>query len=328
MVALFVGATVDAMQIEHVNALQAQWLFVVVISSVPLFAVHGTITGFLDGYMQGKFVLPPSAAQGPVGSTPTNPWRAGMLATCLLGLPLSLAGYTLIPSYWPHVGLSLSRFTWWLAAVSGVLAALVTLARSGPALLRDLSVPPERRRFEGSLDAYIWQRHVVPQFLVNLWFNAWAALSLVQGPASDPSSSMALDRLVPDAFVSSLGLAFGIGLGTRAYARVDLRWGIVAPGPATSPGPLRATLLMTCGALSAALLGVAMLYGFGIERLHTVPLAAVRGLFCGGVCACVAYFSARWTLDAPGLLARGRVHTTASIAASASSVAATSDPAP
>jgi hypothetical protein len=298
MVALFVAMTVDAMHVEQVAAHQALWLFMIVLSSVPLFAAHGTYTTFVDAYAQGKFHLPPSAA-GQHADTSTNPWRGALIACGVVGLPVTALAYVLIPRAWPHDGLSPSGFSALIAGCSGLLAGAVTFAWTGRTFLREVAVPQEGRSFRGSLDAYIWQRHAIPQFLINAWFNAWAALSLVRGPVSDPSSNMPREGLMIDAFVTAIGLALGIAAGTRAYASFDLRWGVVVARATRAPSPLRIGLMLLGGAVCTGLAIALVLFGLGVERLHTWPLVAWRGLLCGSYAGSVAYWCAHWSLSTP-----------------------------
>jgi hypothetical protein len=300
MVALFVAMTVDAMKVERVGVNHARWLFMIVLSSVPLFAAHGACTSFLDAYAQGKFYLPPSAAGRSSRGSTSNPWHSALLACGVVGLPIAFLSYALIPRVWPANGLTLGHFSWLIACCSGVLAAAVTFAWTGGVFLREAAVPTQGRRFLGSLEAYIWQRHVIPQFLINGWFNAWAALSLVHGPVSDPNSSMSRDGLMIDGFVSALGLALGISVGTRAYATIDLRWGVVVERAVRAPKPLQAVLWVIAGALGTGLVIAGSVLGLGIEQLHTWPLAAWRGLLCGAYAGTIAYWSARWTLSSAG----------------------------
>jgi hypothetical protein len=296
MVAIFVAMTVDAMHLDRVGIVHARWLFMVVLSSVPLFAAHGASTSFLDAYAQGKFYLPPSAAGHTGGGTTANPWHNALLAGCVVGLPITILSYALIPRLWPQDGFSPSGFSALIAASSGVLAAAVMFAWTGRAFLREVAVPAQRRQFHGSLKSYIWQRHVIPQFLINAWFNAWAALSLVHGPVSDPNSSMSRGSLLIDAFVSPLGLAFGIAAGTRAYASFDLRWGVMAAQPARARGSMRPAWLMLGGALGTGLVIALVLFALGIEQVHTWPLVAARGLLCGAYCGAIAFWNVHWTL--------------------------------
>jgi hypothetical protein len=296
MVAFFVAPVTYGFGTGRINANQARWLFLVVLGTIPTFGAVTAATSMLDAYAQGKFRLPPSA-EGQRGSGRSqNPWWLGLLAGLFIGLPVVLASFFYISATWPAAGLTPLDVTLLLASVSGVLTGVVLFVCTGGVVLREIAVPRPARLFQGSLQAYLWQRHVLPQFVINAWFNAWAGLSIVKGPVSDPASSIGRSDVLLEASITGLFLVLGLASGTRAYVDFDLRWGVMQRVPDRAPGPLRiAGLLFGC-ACGAWLMLCLVLFGLGIERIHTWPLVAARGVLYGTYSAAIAYWSARWSL--------------------------------
>lgn len=299
MVVVFIGAVVLGLG-DRVTNEQARWMCVIVLSSVPAFAAHAASTAFLDAYAQNKFHLPPSAAGQPTdGQGPTiNPWRHAVLLAGSVGIPLSVLSYWWISNKWANESFPSLAFVMWLSAAGGLVAAVVIFARTGSAFFREVRIPRERRRFRGSVYAYLWQRHAIPQLLLNAWFNGWAALSMVQGPVSDPSSSLSRTDLLLEACMTGCFLALGIAGGTRGYATFDMRWGVAPELPrraAAESGPRFIGRLLAF-TLCVWLVLCLVMFGFDIERVHTWTLVWTRFVFYGAFSGVLGYWSAQWTL--------------------------------
>jgi hypothetical protein len=205
-------------------------------------------------------------------------------------------------------------FLLWLSACAGAIAAIATYERSGRYVLREIAVPIEQRRFGGSVRAYLWQRHVVPQFVMNAWFNGWAGLSMVNGSIHDPASSLSRSGVLLDAGATGLLLTFGIALGTRGYVNFDLRWGVAPRLPDRAPSGLRSSLRLLAGTAGAWLALSLGMFALDIDRVHTWPLVAAHGVLLGLLCSVIAYWSARWTLSAAATQPADAAPATASIA--------------
>lgn len=299
MVVVFIGAVVLGLG-DRVTGEQARWLCVIVLSSVPAFAAHAASTSFPDAYLQNKFHLPPSAAGQPCdGQGPAiNPWWHASQLAVIVGLPLSSLSFWWVQRTWPNDSFSKLSFVMWLSAASGVVAAVVMFARTGKAFFREVAIPRERRRFRGSVYAYLWQRHGIPQLLLNAWFNGWAALTMVQGPVSDPSSSLSRSDVLIEACMTGCFLALGIAGGTRGYATFDVRWGVAPelPTRAAAESGLRFTGRLLTFTLCVWLVLCLVMFGLDIERVHTWTLVWTRAVFYGAFSGVLGYWSAHWTL--------------------------------
>jgi hypothetical protein len=299
MIAVFIGAVVLGLG-DRVTTLQACWLCVIVLSSVPAFAAHAASTSFLDAYALNKFQLPPMAAGvlGPAAGPTINPWRHALVLTGVIGFPLAALSYWWVARTWPDDSFSALSFVMWISACSGVVSAVVIFARTGGAFVREVAVPKERRRFPGTLEAYLWQRHAIPQLLLNAWYNGWAGLTMVQGPVSNPSSSLSRSDVLIEALLTGCFLALGIAAGTRGYAGFDARWGVAPELPARGPAPssLRFTGQLLGFTLCAWLVLCVVMFGLSIERVYTWPLVVWRALLFGAFSGVLGYWSAYWTL--------------------------------
>ncbi|HKU42698.1 MAG TPA: hypothetical protein VJR89_31280, partial [Polyangiales bacterium] len=275
----------------------ARWLYAIVLSSVPPFAAHGASTSFTDAYLQNKFSLPLSAASVPPAAHVSNPWRNALWMVALVGVPIAALSFWWITRTWPAGGVAPTEFTLRLSLWSGVLAAVVMFARTGRLFLREVSVPAARRRFRGSVQAYVWQRHVIPQFIINAWFNGWVAPTMVNGPYADPSSSMSRMDIWLEAGMTGVLVALGIAAGTRSYLLFDLRWGVISRIATRTPNGLRFTGLLFAEAVGTWLLLGLVLFGLGIDRMGTWSLVVWRALWFGVIPAVSAYQTAMWTLS-------------------------------
>ena len=299
MVAVFTGTIVDGLGVARLTIDQARWMFVVVISSVPAFAAHGAATSFVDAFAQGKFTLPTAQRAEPGADTTCNPWRNAMRAGAVVGLPVALLAFVLVPRLADSESFSKTGFVLVLSACSGVLAAGVMFASTGAAFLREAAVPEAKRRFAGSVGEYIWQRHVIPQALINGWFNAWAGLSIVEGAVADPDSGLPRWIILAEAALTTSFLALGIALGTRSYAGFDLRWGVIPRSPERATSALRFSGQLAGVTVSVWLALSLVMFGFGIERLSTWPIVVYRAIFYGTYAGLIANWSARWVLATP-----------------------------
>jgi hypothetical protein len=300
MIVVFVGAVVLGLG-DRVTSEQARWLCVVVLSAVPAFAAHGASTSFLDAYAQKKFELPPRAAAqlGTATGTTGNPWQNASVAAAAVGLPFAALSFWWIRRTWPNDSFAPLSFVMWLSGWSGLIAAVVMFARTGGTFLREVAVPKARRRFAGTAEAYIWQRHAIPQFLINAWFNGWAGLSMVQGPVSDPSSSLSRSDVLLEACMTGCFLALGIAAGTYGYATFDVRWGVapVLPARGAAISGVRFGVRLLGFTACVWLLLCAAMFGLGIERVHTWPLVVGRAVLYGAFSGVLGYWSAHWTLS-------------------------------
>jgi hypothetical protein len=298
MIALFVALVVGALAVERVGADHARWLFAIVLSSIPAFAVYGAATSFVDAYAQHRFGLPPWAAEVPAASHALNPRTSSLRATALFGLPIAIAAFAWISQRWPRDGLSRPSFVLWLAGCSGVIAAVVMFARTGRTFVREAGVAAEHRRFAGSIEQYLWRRHGWPEFLINAWFNGWAAAAMAHGPLTDPHSGVSRSELLTDALMTGCLLALFIALESKSYATFAMRWGVVTRLQERAPrGVVFVARLL--GSIAAAwLLLAGLLHALGVEHITAAPLVIVRSLWLGAVAGVSSYTTARWTFAA------------------------------
>jgi hypothetical protein len=291
------------------------WLAAIGLSCVPLFATHGAFVSFPDLYARGFFRLPDASlaqlfAQAQQRGA-TNPWRAALWATGVLGVPIGVLSFWLVPSL-PSEQLAVSRYLGMLAGSGALLAAGTFYVFTGRSFLREAAVLPADRRYPGTASSYLWERHVLPQALVNLWLNAWVAAALVRGPLELETSGVGRDAVLTDVFATGMFLAVAVGSETVAYARFDQRWRVSPLIGAAKGGVIRrpidtgwyrnvwvhtSLLLALPAVLTAVVYGV--LVGLGIDHLRAWPFTVGRGVLWGLYAGGIALWFGRWTLATP-----------------------------
>jgi hypothetical protein len=291
------AAMVFSLGNDPVLRTHGRWVATIAYGMVPLFAAHSAGVGFPDAFAQGRFVLPEFGLPPPAaGARATNPWLVALVALAVVGLPLAAGAYWLTPRVWP-ASLSAPAFVTRFAGLGAVFAGAVFFVLTGQRFLREAALPHERRRFAGSLDAYVWQRHVWPQALINVWINVWVTFALIKGPLVLASSGLSREAIVADALGTGLVLAFAVGGGTIPYARFDLRWGVAPAHDEQAPSGVRQLAFLVGMPLLAAALTLAVLTALRVEHVSVWPLTIVRSLLCGAYAGLIAHRTAHWALS-------------------------------
>lgn len=278
------------------------WFAAICLSCVPMFAGHSAFVSFPDAYVLGLFRVREGAiaelAVEAQARGATNPWWPALWACALVGLPVGALAMWLVPSL-PREQLTIERVVTAVSVLGALIAAGTVLAYTGRYFLRELAVPLAARRYSGTVEQYVWRRHVVPQFIVNVWLNAWVAPALIGGPFDDPRSTIASEAVVGDAFGTGMILAVAISLGTLAYARFDQRW-LVSPGGSgrTLPAWLN-TLLILASPVPLALAVHLTLRVLRVEQVHAWPFTLGRALLSGSYSGAIAFWTASWALRTP-----------------------------
>jgi hypothetical protein len=288
--------THDVLQVQHARIFAAVGL-----TSTCLFAGHNAAVSMLEAFVQGRLRLPSTAGSPPLAALPTrpqNPWTVALWSLCSWGPLAIVASLALVPRLWP-TGIALSRFALWYAAASGALALVIVVQETGGRFLRQARLPREQRLFAGSYSAYLWQRFVLPQALINAIINAWVGALIAPGRLSAPGATVTAAFVRNDVLGSAVLLALVMYGATRAYAGFELRWGVVPVLPLPAPGI--GVQLLACLGLVALTTGVAWatLAALDIQQLGVTTFIVARAIGCGIYCGLVAYWSARWTAGAP-----------------------------
>jgi hypothetical protein len=286
--------TKDVLQLKH-----ARFMMAVGIALTAFFAGHSGSIGLLDGFSQGRFRLPDAAMLPPTAARARNPWHAALWSTLLLGAPLALVAFWLLPEVWPS-GVSRGRFVGCFAVLGSFVSVVIVWVLTGRAFLSEASLPLERRSFQGSHAAYLWQRHALPQGLANLLINGWVGVALVPAAMSSPSAEVPAALVLADAGGTAFVLAIAIAIGVHTYARFDLRWGVIPAIPVSPPRAFVRLAALFGSAFVVAFLVRALYAGLGLDAISGWTFVVWRSLLCGLYCGAVGYWIARWSLCVPG----------------------------
>jgi hypothetical protein len=281
--------TPDVMQATH-----ACHFWAVGLVCAAFFAGHSCSIGMLDALMQGRLSLPPTAALPPPATSARNPWMVALLNGCAWGLPAAAISCWLAGRAWPN-GVPVISFAYQFAAAAALLSALVVLVHTGTPFLKQAQLERERRRFAGTHTAYLWQRQILPQGLVNGTINAWVGAAIVPGTLHDPNASVPAALLQHDAVATAIGLAFAVVGGAFGHARFDRRWNVVPELPSTISRSTRVAVLLAFIAFAAAMGLLPRLSGH--EAVNARTFVAVRTLACTIYSALLAYWMASWALS-------------------------------
>jgi hypothetical protein len=295
LIGLAIGGTLtrDVLQLQH-----ARFMMALGLGFAALFAGHSGAIGLLDGYSQGRFQLPAQLTPPPSAGRAQNPWQTAVWSSLLVGVPLAGLAFWLLPELWPS-GVARARFVWCFAAAGSVMSGTIVWFLTGRRFLHEASLPPAQRRFVGSHAAYLWQRHALPQAIINALINGWVGVALVPGPFGSPGLSVPAAAVQLDVRGTAFVLAVAIALGVRTHARFDLRWGVVAPLEALVPRAWWRAFVVVGSAPAMALLVAALYAGLGLDAIGAWTFVLWRGLVCGLYCGAIAYWVARWNLCVP-----------------------------
>lgn len=270
----------------------ARYFWAVGLAATAFFAGQGGALGLLDAYVRGRVKLPASARASIELVTPQNPWRVATWSLCTWGTIAAAISFCVVP----HDGVPFPRFCWQFASWSAVLSALIVLQRTGAPFLAQARLEKRQRRFAGTIDAYVWQRHVLPQGVVNAIVNAWIGAAIMPAEFGVEHAQAA----IPAAFVridfagAALLLALLIAGGVRGQVQLDrLSGAIDAPSQRSAHGARLFGAFVLVTALGCVTTGM------GIHAVGAMPYLIARALGCGLVSATVAYWSAWKTLSTP-----------------------------
>jgi hypothetical protein len=285
--------TRDVLQLQHARLVMAIGLCL-----AAFFAGHSGAIGLLDGYSQGRFRLPDSISPPPSAARARNPWRVACLSAVLVGVPYGTLAFFWLPQLWP-AGIARQQFVGCFAAAGGVVSALIVWVLTGRRFLDEAQLAPAQRRFAGSHAAYLWQRHALPQALINAFINGWMGVALVPGRFDGADAGISAAAVQLDVRGTAFVLAAAIALGVRTQARFDLRWGIIAPIEAAVPRAWWRAFVIFGSAPAVALLVAALYAALGLAAISPWTFVLFRGLACALYCGAIAYWVARWNLSAP-----------------------------
>jgi hypothetical protein len=292
--AWFIGS---ALTHDVLTLTQARWIWVVGLASASFFAGHTAAIGLLDAYVQRRVRLPEALPPLPSRAQPaSNPWNVALQTLCIWGGVAAAISSTLLPSWWSK-GVPLTHFAWQFAAASAVLSGGVVWQHTGQRFLDQARLAPERRRFAGSLNAYVWRRHVLPQGLINAVLNGWIGAAIVPAALHQTGAVVPAGFVQRDAIGTAVMLTLVIAVGVRSYALFESRWG-VAPVPmpleASRQTTPRARLLLA--GMWVALSACVLLSLTQLPALSVWTFLLSRALGCGVLSAAVAYAVAHRTV--------------------------------
>jgi hypothetical protein len=294
VIALLVARVIGAALGGAMQATQACHFWAVGMVCAAFFAGHSSSIGLLDAWLQGRLALPPRAALPPPASSARNPWGVAVQCACLWGVPAAAVSCWLVLRESPN-GVAVIGFSYQFASAAALLSAAVVLVRSGTPFLEQAQLEPAQRRFAGTQRAYLWQRQIVPQAIVNGSINAWVGAAIVPGPLSDAVATVPTVFIQQDALATAFGLALAVVGGAYGHARFDRRWGVVGERPmSVSPGA-RACVLIGVIALASGLGSIPR--GLGHDTVDTHTFVIVRTLACTIYSAVLAYWMAGWAMS-------------------------------
>jgi hypothetical protein len=288
--AILIGARLthdDVLSVVHARSFWAVGLAV-----TAFFAGQAGAMGLWDAYVRGRVQLPPQAASPALTVRAQTPWRSALWGLCTWGVFAAAISCWLVPRLLPH-GVPLMRFVWLFASGSAALSAVIVWQRTGVPFLQQARLEPRQRRFAGSIDAYVWRRHVLPQALVNAVINALIGAAIM--PAALDAG--ATQPLIPVTFVqldlagAAWLLSLLIAVGVRGQVQLDQLCGVVSTGVRSAP---RSGRYLAAFALVTALYCVTT--GVGIRPIGVTSYLVARTLVCTLVSAMVAHWAARRAL--------------------------------
>jgi hypothetical protein len=285
--------TPDILQLEH-----ARFVMAIGLGLAAFFAGHNGALGLLDGYSQGRFQLPESLSAPPSAAQARNPWRIASWTALLVGVPCAALAFACLPELWPN-GVARTQFVLIFATLGSAISATIVWVLNGRRFLEEAQLAPAQRRFDGSHAAYLWQRHVLPQAVINAFINGWMGVALVPGRLASADVRIPAAAVQLDVRGTAFVLAVAIALGVRTQARFDVRWGIV---PSLAEPAPRAwwRAFMVFGSAPAVALLVGGLYAvLGLDAISPWTFILWRGAACAVYCGAIAYWVARWNLGAP-----------------------------
>jgi hypothetical protein len=285
--------TRDVLQLQHARIVMA-----IGFGLAAFFAGHSGAIGLLDGYSQGRFRLPEQLSPPPSAAHARNPWQVASLSAVFVGVPCGALAFWWLPQLWP-AGVARTQFVWCFAAAGSAISASIVWVLTGRRFLAEAQLAPAQRRFEGSHAAYLWQRHALPQAVVNAFINGWMGVALVPGAIASPDAGVPAAAVQLDVRGTAFVLAVAIALGVRTQARFDLRWGIIAPLEASAPRPWWRAFIVFGSAPALALLVAALYAVLGLDAIGPWTFVLWRGAACALYCGAIAYWVARWNLCAP-----------------------------
>lgn len=245
---------------------------------VGLFGLPGALGGFLDQARSGRLQLPPEAGWGRRGQL-DNVWAFGLVA----GVVNLLVAQGLAAAWLPGRPLpARGEACLQLALLAAGLAFVQSLFLSRRGALFDL-LPPASPPRAADRD-YLIRRFALPQGLGNGLITAlvaWGTFAPAAGSERIAPVAAALDSGITALVIGGFMLLGGGGL-----ARVDRRFGRVAPHEGAPPSKLRrlALVLAAAAAVAAVAFALAALAG-GLS----LPVRIVFQALVGGAVA--AYFA-------------------------------------
>jgi hypothetical protein len=279
---------------DVLSPLHARWYWAIGLAATAFFAGHGGSIGLLDAYSQGRVRLP---AQPAAASAALNPWQVALTLLVRCGLPLAAISFWLVPLIWPS-GVRLQHFVWQFASVSAGLSAVLVTLRTGAPFLGQTQLALAERRFSGSAEAYLWQRHALPQALVNGLINGVVGAAIVPMKLTAAGASLSAAFVRHDIAGALCVLGLFIAGATLSYARFDRRWG-VAPALGTKPWRLAKQAAQSAAIFAALTALLCALTGLGLRDVGVPTFLVGRALGCGVYCGWVAYWTARCVTNEP-----------------------------
>ena len=293
VIALLVARLIGAALGDVMQATQACHFWAVGMVCAAFFAGHSSSIGMLDAWLQGRLALPPRAALPPPASSARNPWGVAVQCACLWGGPAAAISCWLVLRESPN-GVPVIGFSYQFATASALLSAAVVLVRSGTPFLQQAQPEPAQRRFAGTQRAYLWQRQILPQAIVNGSINVWVGAAIVPAPLSDASATVPAVFVQQDAVATAFGLALAVVGGAYGHARFDRRWGVVGERPTSLSAGARAGVLIGVIVLAGGLGSIPRVLGY--DAVNAQTLVVVRSLACTIYSAVLAYWMADWAL--------------------------------
>jgi hypothetical protein len=234
-----------------------------------LLAAHGVVNGMTEAFALGRLPAPPSDHDAPA-----DPWRTGLLASILFGLPVGFAAAALAAG-----PVSSGTFTTWAAATGAAGAGLAAAWASGTPVARGIAAVARGARWTGTEQSYRIARHALPNGLLNGLAGALAGLAMAH--------PLPADAVAGDAAIGTFVVGAAASFGARDLARADARRGWFR---SDSPAPSRGRQLALCAALAVP----AGLAAWAVGPVSAEVFVAAKGLWSAGLAASLAYVTAGW----------------------------------